>query len=115
MDQEIANTFTVEDEIEAEIVESAAIKEGISDKISLVKRTLGKLTTPTIPTTSNVSAAEFLPPPQPSMKIPVTEPITYPATTRPSMSQLLNLACLPSLETSVVAESLGLICSSGQL
>lgn len=33
-DQEIANTITGEDDLEAKIIESAAIQEAISDKIS---------------------------------------------------------------------------------
>lgn len=66
VDQEIANTITGEDELEAEIIESAAIQEVISDKISLIKRILNRLTTPVPPTTLSMSAAEFLPPPPPT-------------------------------------------------
>jgi len=33
VDQEIANTITGEDDLEAKIIESAAIREAISDKI----------------------------------------------------------------------------------
>ena len=90
MDQEIANTITGENGLESEIVESPAIQEAISDKISQVKRTLNILTTPTTPTTLNVSAAEFVPPQHPTM--PATQPITHPATTRPSVSRLPKLS-----------------------
>ena len=58
-DQEIANTITGEDELEAEIIKSAAIQETISDKISHIKRILNRLTTPAAPTT--LSVKEFVP------------------------------------------------------
>ena len=74
MDLEIANTITCEDELEAEIVESAAIQEAISDKISQVKRTLNRLTTPTPSIMLNVSATEYVPPQQPTVPMPATQP-----------------------------------------
>ena len=91
MDQEITNPITVEDELEAKIVEAAAIQEMISDKISQVKRLLDKLTRPTIPTTLNVSAAEFVPPQQPSMTITITYPITYPTTTSKGVARFIKV------------------------
>ena len=48
-DQEIANTITGEDELEAEIVESAAIQEMICDKISQIKSIIHKLTALQLP------------------------------------------------------------------
>ena len=92
MDLEIANTITGEDELEAEIVESAAIREAISDKISQVKRTLNRFTTTTPSTTLSVSATEFVPPEHPTVPMPVTNPITYPGTARPSVSRLPKLS-----------------------
>ena len=92
VDLEIANTITGEDELEAEIVESAAIQEAISDKISQVKRSLNRLTTTTPSTMLSVSATEFVPPEHPTVPMPVTDPITYPATARPSVSRLPKLS-----------------------
>ena len=51
---------TGEDDLEAEIIESAAIQEAISDKISQVKRILNMFTTPIPPAMLNVPAAEYL-------------------------------------------------------
>ena len=77
MDLEIANTTTGEDELEAEIVESAAIQEVISDKISQVKMTLNRLTTTTPSTTLSVSGTEFVPPEHPTVQcqLPTPSPI----------------------------------------
>ena len=86
VDLDIANTITGEDELDAEIVESAATQEAISDTISQVKRTLNRLTTTTPSTTLSVSATEFVPPEYPTVPMPVTHPITYPAISRPSVS-----------------------------
>ena len=51
---------TGEDDLEAEIIESAAIQEAISDKISQVKRILNMFTTPIPPAMLNVPAAEYI-------------------------------------------------------
>ena len=87
-DQEIANTITGEDELEAEIVESAAIQEMICDKISQIKSIIHKLTAPTTTTTTtppvtlNVSATEFVPPQHPTVREPPSQLLTPPPTVR---------------------------------
>ena len=57
INKEIVATITREDELEAEILESAAIQEAISDKICITKSVLDSMTTPTL----NVSAPAFVP------------------------------------------------------
>ena len=57
MDIAIVATIQGEDELEAEIVRSAAIQEAISDKISQIRSMLEPRTTPTL----NVSAPAFIP------------------------------------------------------
>ena len=57
MDTDIVATIHGEDKLEAEIVESAAIQEAISDKISQIRSVLEPRTTPTL----NVSAPAFVP------------------------------------------------------
>jgi len=61
MDKEIVATNQGEDEVEAEIVESAAIQEAISDKLSQIKSVLDATSTPTL----NASAPVFVPSDQP--------------------------------------------------
>ena len=57
---EICSTIQNEDELEAEIIESAAIQEAIQDKLSEIKVILNPLTvTSTRPL--NVAATEFAP------------------------------------------------------
>ena len=99
-DQEIANTITGEDELEAEIVESAAIQEMICDKKSQIKSIIHKLTGPTTttpPVTLNVSAAEFVPPQHPTVREPPAQLLTVPPTARQPVSRLPKLTYLPSL------------------
>ena len=59
-------TIRGEDELEAEIVESAAIQEAISDKISQITSVLDAMTTPTL----SASAPVFVPSEQPPMLKP---------------------------------------------
>lgn len=63
IDKEIVATIQEEGELEAEIIESEAIQEAISDKISLIKSVLGSVTTPTL----IASAPTFVPNEQPLM------------------------------------------------
>ena len=84
VDQEIASTIAGEDELEAEIIESAAIQEAISDKISQVKRTINILTM-SLPTPLSMSAPEFMPSHHPTVATPAT-------TTTPSVSRLTKLS-----------------------
>ena len=57
MDTDIVATIQGEDELAAKIVESAAIQEAISDKISQIRNVLEPRTMPTL----NVSAPTFVP------------------------------------------------------
>ena len=66
LDREIMATIRGDDELEAEIVESAAIQETISDKISQITSVLNAATTPTL----SASAPAFVPSEPP----PRTEP-----------------------------------------
>ena len=59
MDNEISSTIQNEDDLEAEIVESAAIQEAIQDKLTEIKAVLKPPTITTHPL--NVSATEFVP------------------------------------------------------
>ena len=57
MDTDIVATIQRKVELEAEIVESTAIQEAISDKISQIRSVLEARTTPTL----NVSTPAFIP------------------------------------------------------
>jgi len=60
LDNEICSTIQNEDELEAEIIESAAIQEAIQDKLTEIKAILNPLTvTTTRPL--NVAVTEFVP------------------------------------------------------
>ena len=57
LDREVMATIRGGDKLEAEIVESAAIQETISDKISQITSVLNAVTTPTL----SASAPAFVP------------------------------------------------------
>ena len=82
MDTEIVATIQGENELEADIVESAAIQEAISDKISLINSVLETMTMPTL----NATALAFVPSEQPI----VVEP-TVATTQREHVSRLPKL------------------------
>jgi len=60
LDNEICSTIQNEDELEAKIIESAAIQEAIQDKLTEIKAILNP---PTVTTTRalNIAATEFVP------------------------------------------------------